>query len=60
MCEICHMNPCPSACPNAPEEPVFAKCKYCGDKIYDGDKCYRLEDDYYCTDCVSEETAEVD
>lgn len=60
MCSICHMTHCPSACPNAPEEPVFAECENCGEKIYDGDGYYKVGDCYYCIDCVSKETAEVD
>lgn len=60
MCKLCHQSRCPSACPNAPEPPVFAECEYCGEEIYDGDTCYKIEDDYYCTDCVTKMTAEVD
>ena len=62
MCEVCHRYICPSACPNAPEPPVYAKCEICGAKIYDGDAYYEIEDHKFCEACVSGayRTAEVE
>lgn len=44
------------------ETPVFvdedtvgtvAECEICGCGIKIGDECYKIQDSYYCTDCVS-------
>ena len=62
MCDVCRQTPCASACPNAPEPPIFARCHNCGTKIYDGDDYYNINDEYWCEDCIEErhKTAEVD
>ena len=62
MCDICHQHPCAGACPNAPEPPVFATCRECGGNIYDGEDYYKLINEYFCEDCVSNahEIAEVE
>ena len=61
MCEYCHKYICPSACPNAPDPPVFAKCSACGAEIYDGEDYYEIFDECICLDCVfdARKTAEV-
>lgn len=62
MCDVCRQTPCASACPNAPEPPVFGRCACCGFKIYDGDDYYDIGGDIYCEECVedSKKIAEVD
>lgn len=52
MCEICHMDKCPSGCPNA-DEPIPVKtCGWCENGIYEGDEYYRLDGEDVCTDCM--------
>mgnify|MGYP000871436800 CR=1 FL=1 len=41
-----------------PEAKVVVTCAYCGRDIYAGEKIYRIDNDIYCTDCVTEEDAE--
>lgn len=62
MCEVCRYSVCPGGCPNAPEPPVYSECWECGEKIYDGDEYYHLDDHDYCEACVkgSYRTAEVE
>lgn len=60
MCDHCLQSPCHPRCPNAPEPPLFANCKYCGAEIYDGDAYYKVGDDAYCEACVRYRTAEVE
>lgn len=35
---------------------VVETCACCGFEMHDGYSCYRINDDYYCQDCVQEET----
>ena len=62
MCEECRQYPCHPRCPNAPEPPIFAKCKICGEPIYAGDEYFELDGHNYCEACVNGgyRTAEVD
>ena len=60
MCSICHQNPCPSACPNAPDPAVFAECENCGEDILEGDDYYEIDEHKFCEECVRHTTAEVD
>lgn len=62
MCDMCWQSPCDSRCPNAPEPPVFALCRECGEPIYDGDEYYEIEGRCYCEACVlnAYRTAEVE
>ena len=39
------------------KKPV-AKCASCDCDIYAGEKCYKIDDNYYCQDCVQTETLE--
>jgi hypothetical protein len=32
---------------------TIAICDLCGDRLYDGDTAYRMEDAYYCPGCVT-------
>lgn len=32
----------------------IAKCRECGETLYDGDTAYKLNDAYYCPGCVSD------
>ena len=41
-----------------PNGKAVATCAYCGRDIFEGEKVYRLDGDFYCTDCITEETAE--
>ena len=58
MCSICHRNPCPSACPNAPEPPVYAECENCGEVILEGNDYYEIGEHNFCEECVRHTTAE--
>lgn len=62
MCELCLRSPCDSRCPNAPEPPIFALCRECGEPIYDGDEYYEIDGRNYCEACVLNgyRTAEVE
>lgn len=40
-----------------PEPPVVGTCALCGRDIYKGEKIYKMDDDWYCTDCVTESEA---
>ena len=62
MCDLCYCSPCREGCPNAPEPPVFAKCKVCGEPIYFDDAYYEINGRNYCEACVQEcyRIAEVD
>ena len=60
MCYECRTTPCDSRCPNAPEPAVLHNCETCGADIQDGDEYYRnsVNEQCYCTDCISIEIAE--
>ena len=32
------------------------QCKSCRCNLYAGDGCYRIDDEYYCEDCVMHDT----
>ena len=53
FCEHCHQLPHHPRCPLAPEPPVFDYCEACGEKIYDGDEYYEINNHNYCEACVS-------
>ena len=53
MCEYCRMSKCPSSCPN--HEPTIAgHCVNCGREIYVGDEVYKIDNDMWCEDCISD------
>ena len=33
---------------------MIARCRECGEAIYDGDTAYKLGGRYYCTSCVDD------
>lgn len=35
-----------------------ANCESCGCDMYAGEECYRIDDKYYCKDCVFYDTLE--
>lgn len=35
-----------------PEARISTACECCGDNIYEGEECYHIDDNWYCTDCV--------
>lgn len=45
---------------NPPEEETVATCAYCGRDICKGEKIYKLDDDVYCCDCITEDEAKED
>lgn len=53
MCEVCRCNPCDIRCPNA-EDIVCYKCTVCGDNICVGEDYYDINDEYICTNCISD------
>lgn len=64
MCRICGEYPCKKVCPNFDSDSdlkIFAYCSICGEPIFDGDTCYKLECEYICENCIDEAemTAEV-
>ena len=46
------------------EEPPMGKvvgtCALCGRDVFEGEKIYRIDGDWYCTDCVTEDEATED
>lgn len=54
MCGVCHMTPCPSGCPNAPEPEPLDTCSVCGDGIYEGDVYCDGEYGSICASCIEE------
>lgn len=34
------------------EAKVVAKCSACLEPIYEGQRCYHIEDDFYCGECI--------
>lgn len=54
MCDVCHMNRCPSGCPNAPDPPAVAVCKRCGDDIVPGDEYAVIDGVPYCEGCIDD------
>lgn len=60
MCDVCLRTPCHSRCPNAPEPPVAYICADCGDRIHSGEKYNKVEERYYCDDCVETGIAELE
>ena len=41
-----------------PTNNVVGTCALCGRDICEGETIYKIEDDWYCTDCVTECKAE--
>lgn len=38
--------------PKEPKRIVSKVCACCGEPLYEGDECYHIDDNWYCTDCV--------
>ena len=54
MCEICHMSPCPSQCPNAPEPLAVFICSGCGGDIREGDEYWDVMGEQWCSTCIDD------
>lgn len=52
MCSECMTTPCNSMCPNAPEPKSYGVCKYCGDKVIEGDEAAEINGDLYHLECL--------
>ena len=37
-----------------PEEKAVGTCAFCGRDIFEGEKVYMIDGNWYCTDCVTE------
>ena len=53
MCTICHSNPCPAACPNAPD-PIVGVCAVCRQRIYASEPAVIVDGDTYHTECLDD------
>lgn len=40
-----------------PDEDIVTTCAYCGRGICRGERAYKIDGDWYCTDCVTETEA---
>lgn len=54
MCQVCHHNPCLSACPNAGDPPAVAVCCECGEPINPGDEYAVIDGEAYCEYCLED------
>lgn len=54
MCEICHMSPCLSQCPNAPDPPAVFICSGCGRDIRAGDDYWDIMGEQWCASCIDD------
>lgn len=59
MCDVCHMTPCDSRCPNAPDPPTVYTCKLCGEPIVVGDDYYEMDGEFYHEDCFEESAVDI-
>ena len=53
MCDICHHDRCPSACPNARVR-VVGVCSICEETIYDYEDALIVDGEAYHTECLED------
>lgn len=51
MCAICHHNPCPASCPNAPDR-VVGVCAICRQRIYTSEPGFIVDGEAYHAECL--------
>ncbi len=58
MCAECRQTPCHPSCPNSEPSAMIAKCYLCGERIFEGDIYYQLDDMEFCVECISDSRRE--
>lgn len=56
MCEVCGYARC--KCVGTSSEGVYT-CKICKEPIYDGDEYYRIDDEFYHSDCFEDNSLKI-
>jgi len=57
LVDCCGRSPHDYRCPHATEPQAIYTCSTCREHIFEGEEYYELDENFYHTDCLSEEVA---